>query len=361
MEQYWQGIIGIIFLSLLRKEAAYLYIPFFAYCLLWLPDTGRDYIHYQLDYYSGTYHQDWPFYRSSAGLTAEPLYRSYTAVVYVITKMSFQHFLSANFLISMGLIAIGWKKFFNHFKFFPIFILFFSIVAAPTIFYFSPRSSISFATVFLTLGLLKQHKILWAILSAFVSINIHSQYIVAVIMLFLVYGINRVMNVRKFNPKFLGGIIGGAVFIGLVLSELILPYFIRVFSFLPSIDVFVAKTHILTETSRTGSRLASLLSLTLYPGLLILSNNANLIKSDIINRTQILFISAITFTNAAIILWAFNDPHLSGRLARFTDYTSFSILMPLFLIGFTNHYVTTLACLLLAIISPQIFTGLYNF
>ena len=361
MQYYWYGIIAIISLAFFRKEFAYLYIPFFAVLLLYLPDTGLDYSHYQHNYMSGSFHTDWPFFRTDSGLTSEPLYRAYSAFIRVVTGFSFPQFLGLNFLISMGLIFTAWRRIFGSRTYFPLFLLYFSVVAAPTIFYFSPRSSISFALICLAFGFMKQQKIWWASFAAFLTISIHSQYIVAIFMLYIVYFADKMNWLGRQSPKVVGFAIGGGIFLGLVFSTTLLPTFLSLFSFLPSIDLLQAKSRYLTAESRGGLRLASAFSLLLYPALLFFATRFNFEKVNIHDRRSIIYISAIVFTNMGIVIWGISDAHLSGRIARFTDYFAFSALLPLFFVAYSNRFFAIVPCLLLALASPTIFTGLYNF
>ena len=125
------------------KYSIFIILSTTSYILFLLPSTGMDYDYYKADYISAHYIPNFPFFRTTTILTAEPFYKWYTAFISVITNLSFEEFLSLNFIMLYGLLFNLFKKYFQVFPSL-LFMVFGLMAIVPTIFYFSPRSSISF-------------------------------------------------------------------------------------------------------------------------------------------------------------------------------------------------------------------------
>ena len=108
-----------------------------------LPTTGDDYIYYKGDYDSSFFNYVFPYFHSSYPLDAEPFYKFYTSVVKVTTGIQFNGFLVLNFLLCSLLLVLILRQLFNYNSII-MFYLFSLLTIVPTIYYFSPRSSISF-------------------------------------------------------------------------------------------------------------------------------------------------------------------------------------------------------------------------
>jgi len=182
-------LLNNIFIFLLmffnRKLFLFFWILFSVSVIIYfLPTTGDDYIYYKGDYDSSFFDFEFPYFHSSYPLDAEPFYKFYTSVVKVIIGIPFNGFLVLNFVLCSLLLFKILKHLFND-NSIVIFYLFSLLTIVPTIYYFSPRSSISFIFAVYAFIFYIQNKTFKGIFFSFISIGFHSQFIPILFILYL--------------------------------------------------------------------------------------------------------------------------------------------------------------------------------
>lgn len=368
MDGYLLSIILSFFIAYIsRTKSAFLYITLLiGVMLILLPTTGNDYEAYKADYDSAYFTNVFPFFKTSAALTAEPFYKFYTALVSVMTGLPFQGFLALNFVICYYILFSKTNK---YFKTYPslLFIAMGLVSIVPTIFYFSPRSSISFIMAFLSFLSFVENKTKKGLLFAFLTIGFHSQFIPTLLILFITSFIYKYLKrKRDYYLLFI------AIFI-LLLSLLKLPLVIfnlfeRIIGYLPSASLIKGKLHYFLEGD--GSiRITSLLSIIVYPVtyFICLKRNAfgyvmkDRVSQDFQNKF-IYLMGVLVFLGFVINILMFGNAHVAGRLSRFSDYFLMIVLLPSFVLLFNcREIVVLLVYLLLFLSSPILYPTLYNF
>lgn len=365
---YYLFIVLIAAFSFVNVKLSYmLAVIIVPILLLLLISTGFDYDHYKADYESGYFKLVSPFFFTSEGLTAEPFYKIYSAFIRVITSLDFEYFLAINFIICISIFFITSPfknmnaKIINY-----LFVLFLMPVILPTLFYFSPRSSIGF---FLVLGgffLLYNKRFYYSLAFVFTGIMIHSQFIPFVFFLYLIYFLTRNNLARNCGGEYKKLFIVGLLFIVfLKFIPIFISILISVLSFLPSASVAVSKLHYI-DSAREGVRVTSLLSLFVFPclNLMLYINQDRLVKRFNLD-TQLVkkltfFLSICTVFGFCINFAFYNTPHLSGRLGRFSDYLLFSLLIPWALISRFSLKTVVFCLFVFVLFSPILYSTVYS-
>ena len=361
---YYYFVLFVLFVSYINvKLSVGIFVFGVAFILSQLLPTGFDYQYYEIDYLSGYFSELPPFFYTDGGLTAEPLYKVYSGLIRVLTQSSFQAFLSLNFLLCILV----------YYFFFPVrkgSVFYFSLlylmpVILPTIFYFSPRSSLSFFLVLASLYLLISSKITKAMMCSFLGVMIHSQYIPFVAFLFFVYFVGGKYPERDMKKSTLLLIIIGVAF---TISLFFLGSFISLISsalsFLPSGDVASTKLHYFAS-SDSGFRITSLLSVIIFPILMYIYRKRrhlliNKIKvSSEFNERLCFFIMIPVVYGVSINISFYDAPHLSGRLGRFSDYFLFFTLIPLSLRCIFSNRIVLLVLTIFVVSAPLLYPTVY--
>lgn len=329
--------------------------------------TGFDYDYYRLDYQSSYFSFKPPFFYTSSELTAEPLYKIYSSAVRVITGFGFPLFLGVNFILCMLL----------YFSFSPLrktnasslnyVVLLYSLpVILPTLFYFSPRSSISFFLVLSGLFLLYKNKHFLALIISFLGIMIHSQYIPFVCFLFVVFlCVRKDIHFKSADAYKKLAVLGVLFLVFLKFIPIFIGVIGNVLSFLPSADLAMSKLHYLDSAER-GIRVTSILSLVIYPVLCVslYFNRVHLSNKFLLDEYKvwclIFFISLCTVYGFVINLVYFDTPHLSGRLGRFSDYFLFMFLLPISLVSRFSIKVVVFVLFLFVAMAPFLYPTVYS-
>jgi hypothetical protein len=360
----------LIFLSIISfidvKKASFIYVICFSVFLYFFPSTGSDYDIYRIQYLSGFFNTEFPFFHSHSILTAEPWFKFYTSFVRVVTNLDFESFLVMNFLVCIFLLKKGCSHIF-HDDIYHWSVLFMAPVIWPTVCYWSVRSSISYFLIFLGVSYLFRENKYNSFIFIFSGCMIHSQYLLisfVVIVSRYVYDVSK--RLIKFNINvyilnfiilciFLCAVFGGAY------------VFVKFLNFLPSYKIISNKIHYFLD-ARDGLRITSFLSIFLFPFLLvrIIKGKKNIeyfLKYNEVFREDIFlyFLFVIVSYSFIMNIYFFNTPHLSGRLARFSDYYNFSILIPLFLLSLKKKHFVNISYIVFVLISPLIYNTLYHF
>ena len=329
--------------------------------LIILPSTGFDYDHYKDAFDLSYLSNDFPWFYTSSYLTAEPLYKWYSSAIRLCFTSNFEIFLSINLLLCFCLSIFAFKK--TKPGSLSLFWLYILPVIFPTIFYFSPRSSLSFFLVFIGLFFLVKNKKYLSYTLIALGITLHTQYIVQGLLIIL-YSLVQ----AKFQSSKGGKLIKLIFFLLILLGFLIngfLGVLLSFFSFIPHSEYIIYKIHYLTD-AKEGFRLTSILSLVVYPAMVMnlekkLGRHSTLFFIDKVEDK--IFIDLLKFcvlTGMAINLIFFSLPHVSGRLSRFSDYISMGILIPIFLKQKIGTTMTVVCIFFVNLIAPLIYSTLYS-
>jgi hypothetical protein len=339
------------------------------YFLVVLPTTGWDYEVYKQAFDASYFSDKYPWFQSRTILTSEPFYLWYNSFWGVILPLGFSWYLAVNFLVCVVISKFTFKKFKpDHFLYFW---LMFLPVIIPTVFYFSPRSSISFILIFCAMVTLTRHKYLWATLLFFMGCMTHSQFLLITFLIIgtyiLLYRANyseeKYMRIIKFLSIFL--------FIALNFMSQLSSVLVNFLSFLPTVKIIAAKMHYFESEDGENSsfRLTAILSILIYPILsyslvkLISQSKRNLVFLDSIpKKTELLFtymLFAIMAYGAVINLSFLNESHVAGRLSRLSDYIGMGLVLPLYMRLVLNEITTKWVLILFCLVAPLLFATLY--
>lgn len=365
MDDFYFFTIFVVLFSFASNRLAFMaLIVGVFYFLTILPDTGQDYSRYQDTFTGGYVISEFPFFKTHATIDAEPLYLWYNSLMSFLLNKRFPLFLAINFIVCVIISKSVFKGVYSHL--FYLFWLFILPVIIPTIFYFSPRSSISFFLILLAFTNLVRAKYVFFGLATLACISIHSQFILISVLMLATYLVLYYKSDFKFKESKKLIVIGALVLtILLVFINNFSSTLEALLSYLPSSDIAQAKLHYL-ETARDGFRLTSILSIVIYPLMAhhllvkIQTHDLLIFKNPKYNTVFLLLLFAVVCYGAAINIAYFNNPHLAGRLSRFSDYLGMGILLPLY---FLNNYQNALlkpVMLFLILISPILFASLYS-
>lgn len=365
MDQFYFFTILVALTATLSKK-----ISFFLLCvgvfvaLILLPDTGYDYIRYQTTFEGGYSINTFPFFKTRATIDAEPLYLWYNGLMSVLLEKNFQLFLAINFLICLLISRFTFRKL--PLEYFILFWMFLLPVIIPTIFYFSPRSSISFFFILTGFSLLSRQKFAFSALAILAGISIHSQFILISFLMLLTYMFVKYrfhLDLKRSKNFIL--LISLMLIIGLTFVNRFSGVLESILTLLPSADIATAKLHYL-ENAREGIRVTALLSIFFYPlfAFLLLNkkmeNQLFIFNSTKLDNMFMILLFAVVCYGASVNIAFFDSPHLAGRLSRFSDYIGMGLLLPLFLLHFFRGKILLPALIFLILISPFIFSTLYH-
>lgn len=345
-----------------KKIAYYLLIFGVSLFLLNLPTTGLDYDYYKESYDNAIFISEFPFFNSVSSLTAEPLYVWYTSIISVLSRLEFPAFLALNFIFATLLFNLALIKFPSDIN--KYFLLFALPIIIPTLFYFSPRSSISFA--FMLVGFLKlcyDRKNI-GILYLFIALSFHTQYSLTSLYIIILYLLSFRACSSSMNSILLTNLILSIVLFLFLNFINFFQYFVaKIFSFLPSASVALAKLHYISSDGNSGGdagfRLTGLLSIIIYPIILFYFLKSIRHNNYPINKNFLFCLVGIVFFGAIINLTFLNDPHVAGRLSRFSDYFNMSFLIP-YTLYINKHYTSIkVISLIICLLAPILFKTLY--
>lgn len=365
MEAYYYFVLFVTASAVLLRNWFLLFwiVVIFSFFLLTLPSTGRDYDYYKAAYDNAFMLPSFPWFGTQAVITAEPLYLWYSSFLSVITGSSFQIFLVVNFLICFFVSMLSFYG--NRMARLDFAWVAFLPVIAPTIFYFSPRSSLSFFMLMFGFFLLVKGR-LWAGLAAIVfSALFHSQYIMIGLFLVFSYFIFQVSPKFKIKKVYLAFLLVTSMILFLLGIKYLLGFLSAAFSVLPSSDVAVGKLNQL-EDVREGYRVTAILSILIYPSMLFFlwqrfkKGGVIFYDDDLMNRRWMFMMAMVVVFGAMINIVFFNASHLSSRLGRFSDYFSMAILVPLVFRLVGGRLVASAGLFVMALMAPIMYATVYN-
>ena len=371
MVLYYFFTIFVSFFYLLDKKLS-LYILFVGCCFfLWyLPSInffGPDYPGY-LNCYENAYTiSNFPWYVSASVLVSEGFYVWLNASFAIITGFKFPFFLVANFLASFLLSLYILKDFKKDFKY--LFWLMILPVIFPTIFYYLIRSSLSFFFTLVAFMVLvnfpKKRAGLFAIFSMFIAINIHSQYMLISILFIFMFYFLKLDDESAFNNNLKKVyIVSIILYLFLFLINNFIDVLTSLFSYLPSAEVAIVKLGYF-ENSREGFRLTGLLSILAYPYMAykvlytVHETQYTLLLNDKVKEKKMMFLIFTIILFGAVINLAFiNNPHVAGRLSRFSDYLGMVMLMP-FYFKIQLYNKEKIFLIIITLLAPILYAAVY--
>ncbi len=369
MITYYFLTILLVLIFWLNKRACSIALLFgVAIILTQLPSTDADYDRYKTSYDSAKFTNQFPFFVTNSELDAEPFYKWYTSFISVISNLDFSIFLSINFVLCLSLLFVVFNKL--NLKYYYSFLIMQLPVIIPTIYYFSPRSSLSYVLVVVSFFLIVRNYFWTGVAVLIFAISTHSQFLLIGALIILSYFvINRLYTTSSKNILIYKYIIISALGLIFVLFfvDIFLDIILNILSFLPSADLATSKTHYLIN-ERKGFRITSFLSIVVYP---ILSYKFS-VKTHQNNYLPVLFTSLEKERFFSLMLFAcmmyglsinvvyFDNPHVAGRLSRFSDYTGMALLIPLVSNTIWRNNTLNVLIIIFVIIAPFIFPTLYH-
>lgn len=364
---YYLFTIFVSFINTVNSKLAgaivFIGVPFI---ISGLPSTDSDYDAYKASYDSAVTSNDFPYFIEYSYLDAEPFYLFYTSFISVVTGFPFSIFLAFNFLVCILLSSLVFK--YINWEYFHTYWLFLLPVVIPTIFYFSPRSSLSY--IFILIGFIYLIKDNWkiALILFGFGISTHSQFLLIVFLIFISYWI--IKRLSKTSHKLVYKYIlfsSGFLIIFLLFVDVFMNAILSVISFLPSAELATGKVSYLVN-ERSGFRATSLLSIVLYPFMAYkfscYTREADyepiLFKNIQIEVFFAYLLLAATMYGLAVNVAYFDNPHVAGRLSRFSDYTGMGLLIPIYFNSFVKKGSLKAVFIIFVLVAPFLFPTLYH-
>ncbi|AQZ80182.1 hypothetical protein MWMV7_MWMV7_02786 [Acinetobacter calcoaceticus] len=344
-----------------RKAGYYILLLGVPLFLLSLPTTGLDYDYYKESYDNATFISTFPFFESISSLTAEPLYVWYTSVISVLSQLEFPAFLALNFIFSAFLFSLALLNFPTDLK--KYFFLFILPIIIPTLFYFSPRSSISFAFILIGFFKLCHDRKNLGILFLFIGFSFHTQYFLIGLYILLLYFLSSRKDLLNINNiVFINFVLALFLFLFLHFISFFENIVATVFSFLPSASVALAKLHYVSDEDGGGGggfRLTGLLSVLIYPAILLYFLRTIKLNNYPVNTKFLFCLVGVVFFGIAVNIAFISEPHVAGRLSRFSDYFCMGFLIP-YVLYVNKHYLSIkIISLVMCLLTPILFKTLY--
>ena len=367
MDKYYIAVLIVTPLALIFKgRMAVLLIA--ACCstfLAVLPSTGFDYDYYKQAFDHAYHAAQFPWFYTDSILTAEPLYIWYTSAVSVITPLPFQGFLVLNFILCVILSLFSFKK--TKYIRIDLFWVSFLPVVFPTLFYFSPRSSLSFFLVLFGFFLLCQRRIWLSFGILAIAVSLHSQYILVCVFFiaaYFSYAYSRGLEEKIRRRVGLALILlSGLCLVGV---HSLMGVLSSVLGVLPSSEIALSKLHYL-EASRSGYRITSILSIIIYPIIFYLmkkrkdARGITFFNDNYTDQVFVHMLGLVILFGAMVNLVFFDQSHLAGRLSRFSDYMGMGVIIPAFLVIYFGRELCILGLWVMALVAPLVYGTVYNF
>ncbi|MEW4468820.1 EpsG family protein [Parasphingorhabdus sp. JC815] len=332
----------------LGRRIIFLIALTFPFFLLFLPDTGADFIYYQNAYETVYFDTSAPlFFRSGSELTAEAGWFTYTGLLHYLLP-NYRWFLVVNFLLCLALIVKSLTVLKIDKDKIGLMVAVMVPISFVTIMFWSPRSALPLALCFLGIAYLEKRREILGIFLFFIALMIHSQYAVIIFIFSLFYFLKRYILVRYKISTILA--ISGLF---LIIAYLNAEYVVSILDFIPTAAILTSKLHYL-ESSETAFRTSGLLSIFVYPLFMwFCRKNPDFQK---IGTVLIMLTVFSMLINIAFI----NNAHIAGRIARASDYFLFSYVLATtaFLL---SPRIGSLVLIPMFIVLPFLFPDLYNF
>lgn len=315
---YYVGCLHILLLKFLRVRDGiiiFLGVVFVGIVLYILPSTGLDYDFYKIGFEDLYQTASFPYLHNGGVLFTEIGWTYYSAIFRIFTD-DFRVFLVLNWLVCLCLFQRLVLQKVDVIKS-DVFV-FALLVVVPVLFYWSPRSSVSF--VLASGALFSSGRRSFAL--ALVAISIHTQFLPLLAIWFLSkYGIRSTPLIILFG------------------------YFIFYF-----LGTHIAAKVGYLAAGGTGFRTSSILSFIYLPIYVILRKKI----SRSLNLT-LLFSASV-----GIVVLFRDNAHIAGRLVRLTDYLGFVLVLPIFMGKFSIE-IRNVLMLLSFILIVYVFPEIYNF
>lgn len=362
VEYYFFTVITVLIYFVNKRFACGVAIVGVFYFLNILPSTNLDYGYYEEAFDNAFITSSYPWFHTEAIITAEPFYLWYTSFWGVIAPFGFPFFLAINFLLCYLLSRLVFRTLPK--KLLYDFWIYLLPVIIPTIFYFSPRSSISFIALFIFFIYMIKKNYIIALPFLLFAISMHSQYLLMGGLILLVsFTFYKIESRRKRSLYII--IYSSILYLGLIFINSGTEYISSFLSFLPSTDIINSKLGYF-ENGREGFRFSSIFSILIYPFLAY-----NFFKKIIDTETEVFLknkdleinfayvVFSIIVFGAVINLAFISAPHLAGRLSRFSDYLGMGLLFPLYFTYSSRWQYGYLVLFLITLLTPVIYSTIY--
>lgn len=365
VEYYLFTIIISVIYAANRRFAFYFAVIGVFYFLNVLPSTDADYDIYQEAFDNAYVISSYPWFTTSSILTAEPFYLWYTSFWGVLVPYGFPLFLGINFIVSFLLsirmtLVLPKEHLFDYW-------LFMLPVIIPTLFYFSPRSSISFIALTICFYYFIRKSYIPAFATLIFAGLMHSQYLLMGFLIMLVaFTFNKVIESdRRFFFIWIYAII---LFICLMTINAGKDFIASTLSFLPSSAIINSKLgYFENDNLLVGFRVSGVFSILVYPFLVwrlykkVRVKNFKLIFSDESLEARFIFMFIAVIVFGAVINLAFiNAPHIAGRLSRFSDYLGMTTLLPLYFRYCGRQELGFVVLFAICVFTPILYPTIYH-
>lgn len=314
--------------------------------LLFLPDPGQDFPFYERAFDSVNFDisaRNW--YSGGGGLTAEPPWFWYSSLLKSLGVWEFRVFLVVNFWICLALIVKALRLLELTRDHLNLTLALLVPVVFPTIFFRSPRSSISLALCLLGLAYFANGRSRIAVILVVAGSAVHSQFLVVCLFSLLV-SFKPSSQVPKVFAR--GGMallltLGALLFAQAAISRV---------GFIPNFDFFQAKLSQF-EDPRTGFRLTGLLSIFVVPFLAWRS------RSYWASPQVAALVLNLSIFSLGVNLAFLNAGHIAGRLSRLSDFLLLPLLGSWFLIERTGRFERVIPLAPVFVLIPFAYPTLY--
>lgn len=358
---YIFSVISVIVYYFFRSSSLFFIIIGFLMFLGLLPSTGFDYDHYKKVFDNAYVINDFPWFYTNTDMTAEPLYLWYASFWGVLLPFGFTSFLQINFLLCLFISVLS----FMHMKpkILSLFWLSWLPVISPTLFYASPRSSISFFLVFYGMFLTIRAKMAAALLSIIIGFSVHSQYIPISITI-VIYVFLENMNYNPLVKRAIYVLLGIFVIPILFNPSLLQSVLEWILLISPDNSVAISKLHYI-EDAASGFRATSLLSIVVYPVcaffLHVKSKHKPIFFDNRVYDAKFISLMLVVVLFGSLInIIFFNTPHISGRIGRFSDYLGMGIVLPMYFLSYFGETTLLIVFFIFSLLAPILYPTLYS-
>ena len=371
MIEYYFFTLVIALVFFINKRFAFVLAiigcSFFLYYWPTIGHFGDDYLGY-LDVFENAYYKPiYPYYESRTKADVEMLYRFINSIFNLKVSDDFRLFLIFNYLSSVFLMYLGLRKF----K--PIYFYSFTVmllpVIFPTIFYYLLRSSLSFSFCFLGFCLLIRKKYWVALFCLYVGFNLHTQYLLISLLIIFTHAYFFILKKHTSSLIFHKNrilLFGTVLTIFLVTFKYFSGATEALLSLLPSSDLAQGKLGHLSAKKESGFRITAILSILVYPiisyKILVTkfrTNKTFFLENNKFDTALVVLLFAIFVYGASINLAFITDPHVAGRLSRFSDYVGLSLLFFSFLNSFYTKEIERIIIIILFLVVPILYPAVY--
>ena len=369
MGYYYIFTVIICALSKIKRWQFFLITTVFC-CLflLLMPSTQVDYDSYMGSYNNAYFSNKFPWIQSGYGVDLDPLFSVYMAAFSLFTPLDYPGFLATNFLLCLIIFNYSCSILNIPGRVRKLLILFTLSSVFITVFYWSPRSSISYYLMLLGVAFMSKGKHKQGVGLFAMTCLLHSQFILQAVIILIA---SFVLSKKNLTRRKRNGLIALMIvsLSGLIFAiPRILPFITNILSSFSLTQFAASKANIyLTSVSNIGlPRITAILSIIVLPLVAYLfyrDQHSATISQDgpgSIEYKRLSSLLLISTISGMIINLAFlSDATVAGRLSRFSDYTGFVVLLPIFIYSRYGRRACAWCALFFCLIAPFIYRTQY--